>query len=252
MSNLAKFLFDTEFDPKAGGVQAAVSQKPEKTYWTTPERDAASAEAFERGKQAGIQGANAQIAAQTAAALDIIAQNVVNLTNQLGAENARLKSEAVILANTIASSLASSLVQLQPLQEVETLFDEALNFMPNNPHIAVRLSEAHLDLAKEKLNAIAADRGFPGKLIILADPNVQSGDCRIEWASGSIIKDHLEIKNKIHELTIKYIDATHQDSAAELEEFDVSTFLPSSPPEQTEMFDTITTPTEAILTSEDT
>lgn len=231
MSQPAKFLFNTEFSTDAGAAHIAAAPR-EKIYWTTPERDAASAEAFAKGKQAGIAETQAQIEAQTAAALELIAQNVATVTSQVEDENARLKSEAVILANTIAKSLASALIQREPLHEIEALFDEAINFMPNNPHIAIRVDQAHLDLTKEKLGAIAENRGFVGKLIVTSDANVQSGDCRIEWTNGSILKDKAIVRQKIHTITAQYIHKSHEAISAELDDFDFATFLPSGQPDE--------------------
>jgi flagellar assembly protein FliH len=38
----------------------------------------------------------------------------------------------------------------------------------------------------EKIQNISTQRAFPGKIVILADAEVTSGDCRIEWADGGI------------------------------------------------------------------
>jgi flagellar assembly protein FliH len=206
MAEMAKFLFDTVFDPKETP-DAPASTRPEKTYWSTDERETARTDGFERGRQSGIDESNTTIAARTATALETIAANVSTLTGQLENQRQQLKSEGVILANMIARSLATALIAREPLHEIEALFDEVLNFLPNTPHIVIRLDETLLEAAKEKLDAVAAQRGFQGKLILVGQSEIDQGDCRIEWAQGGIVKDRKLIKQRIFEITNQHIEA---------------------------------------------
>ncbi len=206
MAEMAKFLFDTVFDPKeTSGAPAA--PRPEKTFWSSDERETARNDGFKCGRQAGIDETNALIAARTAAALETIATNVSTLTSQLEGQRQQLKSEGVILANMIARSLANALIAREPMHEIEALFDEVLNFLPDTPHIVIRLNETLLEIAKEKLDAVAAQRGFLGKLILVAQPEIDLGDCRIEWAQGGIVKDRKLIRHRILEITKQHIEA---------------------------------------------
>jgi len=207
MAEMAKFLFDTVFDDSETAL-APVQSRAEKSFWSTDERDAARNEGFERGRQAGIDETMAAMEAKTASALETIASNVGALTAQLETQRQQLKQEGIVLANMIARSLSSALIAREPMHEIETLFSEALEFLPDTPHIAVRLNEALLEVAREKLDTIAAERGFQGKLIILGQPDITQGDCRIEWAKGGIVKDQNLVKKRIFEITNQYIDAS--------------------------------------------
>ena len=57
------------------------------------------------------------------------------------------------------------------------------------PHIAVRVNDALYAVAKEKLDDIVRARSFEGRLVVLAEPDIAPGDCRIEWADGGINRD---------------------------------------------------------------
>ncbi len=207
MAEVAKFLFDTVFEDNEATLVPDQSRR-EKTFWSTDEREAARNEGFERGRQAGIDETLAAMEAKTASALETIAANVNTLTAQLETERQKLKQEGIVLANMIARSLTAALIAREPMHEIESLFSEALEFLPDTPHIAVRLNEASLDAAREKLEAVAAERGFQGKLIILGQPDIGQGDCRIEWAQGGIVKDQSLVKKRIYEITSQYIDAS--------------------------------------------
>ncbi len=227
MAEMAKFLFDTVFDANETTLEPVVS-RAEKSFWSTQERDAARNEGFERGRQAGIDEARATTQAQTASALETIATNVTALTGQLENQRQQLKSEGIVLANMIARCLTSALVAREPLHEIEALFDEALGFLPDTPHIAVRLNETALKDAKEKLDVIAAERGFQGKLILLGQPDIAPGDCRIEWAQGGIVKDQKLVKKRIFEITRQYIETSFMPDEEEFGDFDPAGFSSSN------------------------
>ncbi|MBX6322342.1 MAG: flagellar assembly protein FliH, partial [Rhodospirillaceae bacterium] len=53
----------------------------------------------------------------------------------------------------------------------------------------VRLHDSLLDPLRERLDAVAAGAGFEGRIVILADPAMPVGDCRVEWADGGIERD---------------------------------------------------------------
>ncbi len=40
-------------------------------------------------------------------------------------------------------------------------------------------------------------RGFEGRLVILAEPEIALGDCRVEWADGGVIRDRAAIEAAI-------------------------------------------------------
>jgi flagellar assembly protein FliH len=219
MAEMAKFLFDTVFDDSETAL-APVQSRAEKSFWSTDERDAARNEGFERGRQAGIDETLATMEAKTASALETIATNVAALTAQLETQRQQLKQEGIVLANMIARSLTSALIAREPMHEIETLFSEALEFLPDTPHIAVRLNEALLEDAREKLDTVAAERGFQGKLIILGQPDIAHGDCRIEWAKGGIVKDQNLVRQRIFEITNQYIDASLMPAEEKFSDFD--------------------------------
>ena len=219
MAEMAKFLFDTVFDANEAALEP-VQVRDKKSFWSTDEKEAARNEGFERGRQAGIDETLATMEARTASALETIATSVTALTAQLETQRQQLNEEGIVLANMIARSLNAALIAREPLHEIEVLFSEALGFLPDTPHIAVRLNEALLDAAREKLDTIAAERGFQGKLIILGQPDIAQGDCRIEWAQGGIVKDQELMKKRIREMTNQYIDTSLMPAEEEFSGYD--------------------------------
>ncbi|MGL1488976.1 hypothetical protein ACSTJG_24320, partial [Vibrio parahaemolyticus] len=57
---------------------------------------------------------------------------------------------------------------------------------------------------------MAAHSGFQGRLVILAEPTIATGDCRIEWADGGVVLERAAIEGKINELVGRYLASRGQ------------------------------------------
>jgi flagellar assembly protein FliH len=73
--------------------------------------------------------------------------------------------------------------------------------------VVVRVNDAVYDVAREKLDALARTRGFDGRLVILGEPDVALGDCRIEWADGGITRERAVADAAIEDAVKRYIAA---------------------------------------------
>jgi flagellar assembly protein FliH len=57
---------------------------------------------------------------------------------------------------------------------------------------------------------LAKQSGFAGRLVILAEPGIETGDCRIEWADGGVVLERAAIEAKIDELVGRYVASRNQ------------------------------------------
>jgi len=64
--------------------------------------------------------------------------------------------------------------------------------------------------ARENIERQAAHSGFEGRLVILAEPGIATGDCRIEWADGGVVLERAAIEAKINELVGRYMASRDQ------------------------------------------
>ena len=74
----------------------------------------------------------------------------------------------------------------------------------------VRINDALYDAAHARIETLAKQSGFAGRLVILAEPEIQTGDCRIEWADGGVVLERAVIEGKINELVGRYIASRNQ------------------------------------------
>ena len=75
----------------------------------------------------------------------------------------------------------------------------------NGKSLVVRINDALYDSAREKIERLAKQSGFEGRLVILAEPEIATGDCRIEWADGGVVLERGAIAAKIDEMVGRYI-----------------------------------------------
>jgi flagellar assembly protein FliH len=205
-----KFLFDTDFTGAADG-------KPAEPTITLAEHalKLAAAEAAARGNGYAAAQADAGVESgrRMANALERIAAGLAVANQALSAIEARLECEAVEVAVAVARKLAPALIAREPFAEISSLASDCFRQLIAAPHVAVRVNDALYVDAKEKLDAIARARSFEGRLVVLAEPDIAPGDCRIEWADGGINRDSAAVSAAVGAAVAGYIGARRGGAA---------------------------------------
>ena len=196
----AKFMFDEDFAP--GGAKPTITV-------VEHERRSADAEAIahRKGFEAGQAQARTEAAERIALALTQIADSMARLNDALAGIEAKLETEAVHVAVSVARKLAPELVAREPLREIEALASECFRQLVVTPQISVQIGTDIFDAAKEKLEEIARLRGFDGRLSVQPDAAIAPGDCRIEWADGGVTRDTAATLAVIEDVVGRYVAA---------------------------------------------
>jgi len=201
MAAAAKYLFDADF---SGGADS-------KPVISLAELTAKLAEAEAIGYRNGVAVAEAQALAETsrlsAAALDRIAGAFDRLEQALHAVEAKLEAEAVEVAVAVGRKLAPALIAREPFAEIAALATECFRHLVAAPHVVVRVNDALYKVTRDKLEDILRASGFEGRLVVLAEPEIAPGDCRIEWADGGITRDGTAAEAVITEAVNRYLTA---------------------------------------------
>jgi flagellar assembly protein FliH len=204
MSAATKFLFDTDFSGKAERKQAEPMIALAEHATKLAEAETA---AHRRGFAQAQNDAGVESDRRTAAALERIAAGLASATDALHVIETRLECEAVEVAVAVARKLAPALVAREPFAEISALASECFRQLSSSPHIAVRVNDALYAAAKEKLDEVARLKNFDGRLVVLAEPDIAVGDCRIEWADGGINRDSAAADAAIGEAVTRYVGA---------------------------------------------
>ena len=203
-----KFLFDTDFAGAADG----------KPTISLAEHALKLAEAEAAARKYGYADAQSDAEVESgrrmADALERVAAGLAVANRSLEAIETRLECEAVEVAVAVARKLAPALIAREPFAEISALASECFRQLIAAPHVAVRVNDALHALAKEKLDDIVRARSFTGRLVVLAEPDIAPGDCRIEWADGGINRDSAGAEAAIGAAVEGYVSARRNVAAA--------------------------------------
>ena len=204
MAAPAKFLFDTDF--------AAPDKSRERPTQVEMAQKIATAEAkaYRDGYDAGQREANAESDRRLALALEEIKIAMQDIAARLGGVELRMETEAVDVAVAVARKLSSQLIAAEPLGEVAGLVSECFSHLVATPHLVVRVNDQLYEAARERIERLAKPSGFQGRLVILAEPEIPTGDCKIEWADGGVVFERAAIEAKIDELVGRYMASRNQ------------------------------------------
>ena len=205
MAAPAKFLFDMDFSAPDKGRerQATPSEIAQRIA-------SAEARAYRDGYEAGQREAKAESDRRTALALEEIGIALQGIAASFSGVAARMETEAVDVAVAVARKLCSELIAGEPLGEIIGLVSDCFSHLVATPHLVVRINEQLYDAARERIERLAKQSGFEGRLVILAEPEIATGDCKIEWADGGVVLERAAIEAKINELVGRYIASRDQ------------------------------------------
>lgn len=207
MGITAKFLFDNDFAvPDAAKERAAASVE------IAQKVAEAEARAYRSGYDAAMQEARAENDRRAAMALEEIGMSLKVVAGGFSAIENKMETEAVDVAVAVARKLCTSLIAAEPLTEMMALVEDCFRHLVATPHLVVRVNDALYESARERIERLARQSGFDGRLVILAQPDIPSGDCRIEWADGGVTLDRASIDAKIDELVARYMAPRNQSA----------------------------------------
>jgi len=200
-----KYLFETSFetdDLPAAPVPA--EKEPEPTF---SEEDVAKArdDGFAAGKEAGRKAAEELIERDVAQALTHVTQQLADLGTAQSDSIERRGREAVEAALAIIRKLFPSLAEKHGMVEIETIIGECLTRLRGEPRVVIRVADALLDAVNERATALAAKAGFEGKLVLIAQDDLQAGDVRVEWADGGAERDSESLWHEIDTIVARFV-----------------------------------------------
>jgi len=208
MASPAKFLFDIDF--------AAPDKSRERPTQAEMAQKIAAAEqrAYRDGFDAGQREAKAESDRRTALALEEIKIGMQGIAARFAGIETRMETEAVDVAVAVARKLCSELVAAEPLGEIVGLVKQCFSHLVSTPHLVVRINASLYEIARDQIERLAKQSGFEGRLVVLAEPEIATGDCRIEWADGGVVLDRAAIDAKINELVGRYIASWNEAAPA--------------------------------------
>lgn len=215
MAEAVKYLFDRAFESPAKGAGSFGSTAAQKLQeeWERKMADACST-AYEEGRAEGEAEARKGIELETRDQVGVLLTCAEQLLNTVNQECEGIRKEAIQLASTTATLLAKELIERMPVANLERIFAEALEHAGDAPHIALTVNDDLVESIQKTITSIAAERGFTGNIIVLGDPEIQTGDCCLQWADGGISLDFEKTRNAIAQIVNRHLDASDSQPQA--------------------------------------
>jgi flagellar assembly protein FliH len=205
MTAPAKFLFDMDFSAPSKS-----RERPATAAEVAQKIAAAEARAYRDGYEAGQREAKAESDRRTALALEEIGIGIKAIAARFAGIETRMETEAVDVAVAVARKLCGELIAAEPLGEITALVSDCFSHLVAIPHLVVRVNDSLYEAARERIERLAKQSGFAGRLVILAEPELATGDCKIEWADGGVVLERAAIEAKINELVGRYVASRNQ------------------------------------------
>jgi flagellar assembly protein FliH len=185
MSAPAKFMFDIDFG----------APKPANTVLLS-EHEAKVGEAETRGYRNGFTAGQQEAAAESARRLAIAMESVARFAvdpdaRAFGGRVPGRERKRWRLRSRPDASCAETLIAREPLRRDRGAGRRtASRDLVTTPHLSWCASMTRFtNWRRKNSTAIARQTGFEGRLVIMAEPDIAVGDCRIEWADGGVMRD---------------------------------------------------------------
>lgn len=159
------------------------------------------------GHQKGKAEAEARIENRIAAALDKLAANSAGLLDAWESSRAVRSDQPVYLALAIVRKIMPELSRRYGLDEVEGVIRGILSGMLDEPRLIVRVAPDIIEPIRERVEAIAAERSFGARLMVIEEPALGPADCAIEWSDGGAERDINALLAEIEQRAGPFLEA---------------------------------------------
>ena len=196
---IKKYMFDTNFFDDTQIEEETEDLPPPPPTFSEEELEAAKKQAFNEGKQAGIQETQASLQQQTTNTVSSIARDMQTLFN---AEQERAKlyeMEAVRLTLHVFKKLFPYQDKAHGFEELQSFLLNTLNNKREQSTIEVHVASA---LAQDVLKALDLISQTNSNLSyeVLPSDQIQGFECRLNWKDGGAIYKPQDIAQEVEEL----------------------------------------------------
>jgi flagellar assembly protein FliH len=224
MTSTRRFLFDTEFDadvarrreerlasealmpkPPPPSLEPEEPPPPPEPVFKSADLLQAHEDGYADGFANGKAAAEAAAAARLSATLERLADQLEYIVQSAADTAARQREGVIEIGAAIARKLLPDLSRRQGTAEAEAMMSAVITELIDEPRMVIRVADEDLDALSDRIDTIAQRRGFAGKVVLLAEPTIDAGDCRIEWADGGVERDSARLWNDIDQAVTRLL-----------------------------------------------
>ena len=206
MTAETRFLFETTFDdPKAfaaeeAKVAEAQTEVEEDPTFSEEELNATREEARAAGREEGIRESNEATERQIATALTVIGDRLNGIFDSQDKSSAAIAENAANIAITIARKIFPDLNRRYSLGEIGRLVAISLARVMDEPRLTIHVNDTLRNDLTAHVEELRQTKGFEGKIVLLGEPNIPLGDCRMAWSEGGAERNTAAMWQQIDEI----------------------------------------------------
>ena len=185
MQPMRKFTFDElfDFDQQAKAEAEAAKAEPEARF-TEADLQMARADGVEQGRAAARAEFEQSQALHTAQYAERIADGIAALGKSEMERSQTFRATSIDVAMTALRKILPELMRKCGQAEIEAALGDVIAQQLDEPRIVVRVADAALDPLIAHIGELTQKRGYSGKAVVIAEPELGPSDLRVEWADG--------------------------------------------------------------------
>ena len=186
---LQRFSFDTVFQDDG---QVIAPPRPKKAF-TPEEVELISAQRFAEGVRSAVAVAQQAQAAALAQIADA-AQGALRSLAMVAHEH---RSDSARLALAAARKIADAALDRFPEAPIAAALEALAREVEAVPKLIVRAPAEHLEPMRAALEQAAAQAGYPGQIVVRADPDLPLAAFVLDWGDGSAAYDPIRASERV-------------------------------------------------------
>lgn len=184
-----KHVFDRDFDLEAEEPNHASEQE---AYYSAEDVnmavDQALREGFETGHAEGWREAEAALAESQGKRdqelIEGLSQQIGSLIDDADTRAEALERQALAFVLAVAEKIAPELIARRSSDRVEAEIRSAIALAVGTSRLRISLPPALLERAGDTIEGAAVTAGHKGRIEVVADTTLVSGEARVEWDNG--------------------------------------------------------------------
>jgi len=200
MTTIQKFQFDVSFDAEDSpegrkrkkAAEPEVPPPPPPPTYSEEELARTRAKAYAEGRakgdaegyERGRSEAEGEIGAAMTAAMVRLADGIERIMADRDELNADRTGQPARIAMAVIGKLFPATLRRHGTRELEEFITACVNEAIDEPRLTIRVNDGLTEELRARVEELAAQRGFAGRLVVVGDTALGPSDARIEWTDG--------------------------------------------------------------------
>jgi flagellar assembly protein FliH len=210
-SKAAEDAVKTQAHPVAA--EPTAPAEPEAKF-TQSQLDAAREEGYVAGHTAALEEAETAREHYVADAISLIAQGLGKLDEQQQAANRDIGELAIRVLFAVARKTIPETAHQFAHENISDFVKKVLPVVLGEPKLLIRVHAMIVEDMQQRLADVFTRAGFQGGYTVVADYELQPGDCKVEWSGGGAERSETRIWQEIERTMAENFGATEDATPA--------------------------------------